>query len=113
MALMVTPLSWVAVFPKASAAMTFQVTRPSRGTETAVVTAHVPPPAGPLMDADPDPPSPEACHWTAAVAMPDGSLRSALKVTVHPLSAPTVVGLALKLERLGACVSGVGVGEGT
>ena len=98
---MVMRLSWVVVFPKASEAMTFQVTRPSKGTETGVIADHVPPFVGPLIGADPDPPPPEACHWTAAAAMPDGSLMSALKVTVHPLSAPTVLGLALKLERMG------------
>ena len=94
-------LSWVVVFPKASEAVTFQSTCPNRGTETGVVTDHAPPLVGPLMGTDPDPPPPEACHWTAAAATPDGSLISALKATVHPLSATTVVGLALKLERMG------------
>jgi len=101
---MVTPLFWEFVFPKASDAVTAQFTFPSRGTETAVVAAHVPPLAGPLMGADPEPPPPEACHWTLAFEIPDGSFRSALNVTVHP-SKPTVVGLAPKLERLGGCVS--------
>ncbi len=53
-----------------------------------------------------------AVQSTCASETPDGSLMSAVKVTLQVVLEPTLAGLTVRLVMLGPAVSGVAVGVG-
>jgi len=53
-----------------------------------------------------------AVQSTCASETPDGSLTSAVKVTLQVVLEPTLAGLTVRLVMLGPAVSGVGVAVG-